>query len=593
MPRMSSFECIRFLGQTLPLSTAIFARAFCIGCLYDAGVDTQVDDCRSFAPGCGLAALIAMLLFCPLADCDEGVGKPKPTEVKPSADATGVSPDAARSRDPRFDILEYRVVGNTRLPRLDIEKAVYPFLGPHRSIKDVEDARLSLERAYQKAGYLTVLVYIPEQKVQRGVVRLQVVEGKVGELRVSGNRYFAAGVIRESVPSLAPGVVPSIPTVEKQMIALNKTPDRRVTPALSPGEQPGAVDVDLKVVDQLPLHGSVDLNNNYTPNTTALRLNAGLRYDNLWQREHSIGVSVQVSPQQMQDSLVYSGSYSLPVGGDAVLAFYGLHSNSNAATVGLDVVGAGTIFGARGIIPLQPLAGGYTHNVTLGIDHKDLDEMVQFGGATVETPISYTPFLIQYSGAQNGSRGTTQFQLSLNFAPRIEILSNSDTEFENNRFLAQASYVYLRGDISRTQVLPKGWSVYAALGGQVADQPLVSSEQFAVGGVATVRGYLDAEVLGDNGLRGRFELHTPSLTGTGLHLDDFYLLAFLDGAEVHVLDPLPTQTSSFHIASGGIGLRMRARGHIDIAADLAYPFYDSTYTRAGDPRIQFSLAYRF
>jgi hemolysin activation/secretion protein len=548
---------------------------------------------RSNAPAC-LTLLAATLLFCSFARGDEQPVTAPPSAAGAADDGRGERADPAPPDATPFDILEYRVAGNTRLPKLDIEKAVYPFLGPHRTIKDVEQARLSLERAYQKAGYLTVLVYIPEQKVQRGIVRLQVIEGKVGQVKVAGNRYFSAGVIRESVPSLAPGVVPNIPTVEKQMIALNRTPDRRVTPALSPGADPGAVDVELKVADQLPLHGSVELNNSYTPNTTPLRLNAGLRYDNLWQREHSIGASVQVSPQELENSLVYSASYSLPVaGGDAVLAFYGLHSNSNVATVGFDVIGAGTILGARGIIPLKPLSASYTHTLTLGVDHKDLTETTQFGGETIETPISYTPFLLQYAGAQNGRRGTTQFQASLNFAPRIAVLGTTNTEFENKRFLAEASYVYVRGDISRTQVLPQGWSAFVSFAGQLANQPLVSSEQFAIGGMATVRGYLDAEALGDNGVRGRLELHTPAMTGTGLRLDDFYLLAFLDGAEVRVIDPLPTQTASFHMASGGVGLRMRARGHIDVAADLAYPFVDSTYTHAGDPRVQFSLAYRF
>jgi hemolysin activation/secretion protein len=542
----------------------------------------------------GVVTVVTTLLLSADARCQEvPVAKTPPSAPTNPAAKADKSIEAVPSNDHDFDILEYRVTGNTRLPKIAIEKAVYRFLGPHRSIKDVEQARVALEHAYQKAGYLTVLVYIPEQKVQRGVVKLQVIEGKVGQVKVSGNRYFSAGVIREGASSLAPGIVPNIPTVEKQMIALNKAPDRRVTPALSPGQEPGSVDVELKVADQLPLHGSVDLNNSYTPNTAPLRLNAGLRYDNLWQLQHSIGVSVQVSPQELENSLVYSGSYSLPVGEDALLSFYGLHSNSDVATVGLDVVGAGTILGARGTIPLRPLSSSYSHSVTLGVDYKDLTEMVQFGGATVETPISYTPFLAQYSGMQAGRRGTTQFQVSLNFAPRVAVFGNTDSEFENKRFLAQASYVYVRGDISRTQVLPNGWSVYAMAGGQLADQPLVSSEQYAVGGMATVRGYLDAEVLGDNGLRGRLEVHTPSVTGTGLRLDDFYLLAFLDGAEVRVLDPLPAQTASFHIASGGIGLRMRARGHIDLAADLAYPFIDSTYTRAGDPRIQFSVAYRF
>jgi hemolysin activation/secretion protein len=139
---------------------------------------------------------------------------------------------------------------------------------------------------------------------------------------------------------------------------------------------------------------------------------------------------------------------------------------------------------------LKPLSASYTHTLTLGVDHKDLTESTQFGGETIETPISYTPFLLQYAGAQNGRRGTTQFQASLNFAPRIAVLGTTNTEFENKRFLAEASYVYVRGDISRTQVLPQGWSAFVSFAGQLANQALVSSEQFAIGGMTSVRGYL-------------------------------------------------------------------------------------------------------
>ena len=79
-------------------------------------------------------------------------------------------------------ILEYRIEGAHQLPRLEIE-AVYPYLGPGRTVQDVEKARAALENAYQIKGYQTVAVQVPPQQVAGGVVVLQVVEGKVGRLR--------------------------------------------------------------------------------------------------------------------------------------------------------------------------------------------------------------------------------------------------------------------------------------------------------------------------------------------------------------------------------------------------------------------------
>ena len=69
---------------------------------------------------------------------------------------------------PKLDLLEFQVKGNTVLSQMAIEEAVYPLLGPGKSVADVEKARAALEQAYHDAGYLTVYVSVPEQKVPAG-----------------------------------------------------------------------------------------------------------------------------------------------------------------------------------------------------------------------------------------------------------------------------------------------------------------------------------------------------------------------------------------------------------------------------------------
>ena len=95
---------------------------------------------------------------------------------------------------PQFDILEYLIEGNTRLSDIEIERAVTPYLGEARTLREAEAARLALENAYHNAGYLTVLVAIPEQKVDDGSVILRVTEGQVERLRVKGAEYHLASV---------------------------------------------------------------------------------------------------------------------------------------------------------------------------------------------------------------------------------------------------------------------------------------------------------------------------------------------------------------------------------------------------------------
>ena len=67
-----------------------------------------------------------------------------------------------------------------------IERAVYPFMGEQRSVEDVESARLALEAAYRNAGYGTVVVDTPEQRINEGVVTLQVIEGRLGDMLPDG-----------------------------------------------------------------------------------------------------------------------------------------------------------------------------------------------------------------------------------------------------------------------------------------------------------------------------------------------------------------------------------------------------------------------
>src|SRR5262245_1844001 len=95
----------------------------------------------------------------------------------------------AQDNEPtRFDVFEYRVLGNKVLPQVEVEKAVYPHLGPNKSLQDVEAAKTALEQAYKTAGYGTVFVDIPVQDVDRGIVRLQVTEGRLDRIRVQGAR---------------------------------------------------------------------------------------------------------------------------------------------------------------------------------------------------------------------------------------------------------------------------------------------------------------------------------------------------------------------------------------------------------------------
>src|SRR5262245_18239506 len=254
----------------------------------------------------------------------------QPEQAAPAAPAQTPAPAQ------RFDIDDFAVQGADKLPQIDIEEAIYPFLGPNKTAEDVEKARAALEKVYHDKGFQTVSVAVPQQNVQSKVVVLKVTELKVGHLRVKSSRYFDLDKIKDKAPSLKEGTVPNFNDVTKDIVALNQWPDRRVTPALRAGVTPGTVDVDLNVDDKPPIHGSLEVNNRHSPNTTASRVSGTVHYDNLWQLGHSFSFTYQVAPERRQDAEVFSASYMARIQEIDWLSLlvYGVKSSSSVATVG-------------------------------------------------------------------------------------------------------------------------------------------------------------------------------------------------------------------------------------------------------------------
>src|SRR5208337_3488849 len=98
-----------------------------------------------------------------------------------------------------------------------IRDTLEDYKGANKTSADVEKARSALEKVYHDKGYPAVLVNIPEQTVEGGKVRLQVIESRIGKVRVTGNRYFTGEMILRQLPSLAPGKILYVPMVQKDL----------------------------------------------------------------------------------------------------------------------------------------------------------------------------------------------------------------------------------------------------------------------------------------------------------------------------------------------------------------------------------------
>jgi len=519
---------------------------------------------------------------------------------KPAAPSDAASDPAAR----RFDILEYVVDGNTVLSVPEIEEAVYPFLGESRTADDVDLARKALEEVYQGRGYQAVQVSIPQQGVDNGIIHLQVAENPVGRLRVVASKYHLPSEIKDTAPSLAEGKVVNMKAVQEDITALNQSADLKVTPQLKAGKAPGTVDVDLQVDDSLPFHGSVELNNEYNQSTQPLRVVGSVSYDNLWGVGHSISASYQIAPQNPSDGKVFSGNYTARIPGTPVtLQAYGIASDSDVAAIaGTDVVGRGNIEGVRAIVDL-PGTDRYFQTVTAGIDRKDMtQDVVTHSGpkssdTTTRAPVLYYPFSLAYHGSlvdgDPKAGGTeTDFDASANFA--VQGLGSDSTKFDVQRYNASKQYFYFKAGVSRTQPLPDDLVLFARIDGQITGDPLLSGEQLSAGGVTSVRGYLEAERLGDYGARSSVELRSPSF---GAHIspkiNEWRVLAFADAAALWVRNPLAGESTSFSLVGIGVGTRLVVFDDFNAAFDVAFPLLRGAVTAPDSVRVHFRVSSGF
>jgi hemolysin activation/secretion protein len=493
----------------------------------------------------------------------------------------------------KFDVLEYIVEGNTRLKPIQIEESVYPFLGLGKTIKDVEAAREALEKAYQAAGFVTVGVDIPEQSTSNGIITLKVVEGTIDRMVVRGAKYFSSSMIRERLPELVAGSIPNANTVKSEIAMLNRDPNRRVVPALKPGKTPGTVDVDITVEDTLPISGSFTLSN-FRPASSPnnLRLSADLRFQNvgesLFGLGHTLGMSVFTTPQNTSDTRLFSVNYLIPTIDKGSFLFFALRSDTESVqSVGAALVqGKYSQLGFRYFYPIAE-AQNSRLNLVLGVDRKANEQLVAQTGIG---PLSYTPYTV----GLNFQTGTSQdlWKFDTTWVGSVGGSQAKDGQFGKRRLGASSDFGVLKLDLSNDRSLGGQFRLRSRIGAQFSDRPLINLEQVVAGGYDTVRGYFEAEQIGDKSLRGSIEASYAMKLSGGL-FKKVEWVSFLDAARLEVVSPAIGQIDRFYLASAGIGSRIRFGNAWQFAGDLAYPLRSTGQTQKGDIRLLARMIYEY
>jgi hemolysin activation/secretion protein len=166
---------------------------------------------------------------------------------------------------------------------------------------------------------------------------------------------------------------------------------------------------------------------------------------------------------------------------------------------------------------------------------------------------------------------------------------------------AQNNYVTIQSGATRDQAIGKGWTLRMHADGQWASTPLISNEQFAMGGIGGVRGYMEGELYGDSGWRLTIEPRTPQVN-IGMVDGDlpFWVRAsaFVDYGEVYRLDPTPGSVfSSQQMLGVGSGFTANIGSHLDARLTVAWPLLTDkaspTGASAGSVIVYFGIGAQF
>ncbi len=228
---------------------------------------------------------------------------------------------------PGFEVRRYNVRGNTLLPAEQVERILASGTGDKVTLPQIQKALGDLQLAYRDRGWATVAVSLPQQQLTNATVQVQVVEGTLTEIQVTGNRHFSSNNVVRALPSLRTNTLLNSRVFQRELDLANQDRDRQIYPVVGPGPEPGTSALTLRVKDRLPLHGRVDVHNQAGPALPEWRINSSIQYRNLWQREHQVGFFYGFSPESFKnptpdlDFLLnrpqvafYGGYYRLPLG---------------------------------------------------------------------------------------------------------------------------------------------------------------------------------------------------------------------------------------------------------------------------------------
>lgn len=422
----------------------------------------------------------------------------KPTLVR----KTGTTGDGVAVRDPGVVMPEGALA------------AIKAHIGKPVSLKSLGAMSREIVLAFRDADLPVVNVAAPEQDISNGVLQLIVVVGRLGDVRVEGNQYFPAEVYLDKFSS-TPGQVIDGGRMLDDLRHMNRNPFRRVDAVYAPGQGFGMTDVALRPTEYRPFAVFAGYNNDGNTALGIHRVNLGFMVGNMLGLDEVLAYQVTTT-KDFKNLYAHVASAQFPLANRAELQITGALVTSDVQ-VNPDVHSSG---GSKQLsahyVKQLPRFLGWSHDGKLGVEYKETNNNLEFGGNTVSDKKAEVYQLVAgWSGEMVTRFGHTRAHVNTYFSPGNISNLNSVGNFDDLRKGAESRYAYARFGLDHRIDTQSDWRVNLSLAGQIANQNLLASESFTLGGQGSVRGFETNLSRGDNGFTANMTVYTPGIALVG------------------------------------------------------------------------------
>ena len=466
-----------------------------------------------------------------------------------------------------------------------------PFLGQEITPETPTQVKQEISAYYTEANQPFLLVQIPEQDVTTGKVRYVIMEGHVGDILYTGNKWFSSELLGRYL-HVKSGDKIDEPQLLNDVASMNRNPFHFTEVVLQPGDKKGKTDIELMTQEHFPLRVFGGADNTGNPFTGNSRYFAGFNWGNALFQDDLLTYQFTTADNYKR-FWSHFGSYTSFFSWGHSLFLYGGYSEIHPHIRNFSSEGKSYQGSLRYNMPLKPYYKSVRQEVGVGADIKGMNSSLFFSDLTGSIPVSahlsnLSQLVLSYGLQQSSPRNKLNLSLEFFASPVLWMANQNKERFNEIRPHALPRYFYSRLNTADNWTLPHKFVLAANLRLQGATMPLMPSEQFGLGGYNSVRGYDEHAFNADLALCANVELRMPTIKVFKCS-NALTFLAFLDyGVGHNFKNDFHGVSSTEHLLGIGPGVRYEIYPYLSLRADYGFKFHKFENSGPSSGKFHFS-----